>query len=76
MTHPVHTLAVIVLAGAVVFFAGAAWAAASEDPDWACVQRLMPEISPATVRGGPPLDVAARAWRETPAIRQGRRPKL
>ncbi len=67
--HPVHKLAVIALAGAVIFYAGAAGAAASEDPDWPCVQRLMPEISPATVWGGPPLDDAAPAWRETPAIR-------
>ncbi len=76
MTHPVHKLAVIALAGAVLIFRGTAAAAASEDPDWRCVQRLMPEISPATVWGGPPVDDAARAWRETPAIRQGRRPKL
>ena len=69
MTHPVHRLAVIALAGAVVFCAGAAWAAASEDPDWPCVQRLMPEISPATVWGGPPVDDAARAWRETRPVR-------
>ena len=69
MTHPVPTLAVIALAGAVLLFRGAAGAAASEDPDWPCVQRLMPEISPATVWGGPPLDGAARAWHETPAVR-------
>ncbi len=67
--HPVHKLAVITLAGAVIFYAGAAGAAASEDPDWPCVQRLMPEISPATVWGGPPLDDAAPAWREAAAIR-------
>ncbi len=76
MTHPVHKLAVIALAGAVLLFRGAAWAAVSEDPDWPCVQRLMPEISAATVWGGPSLDDAALAWRETPAIRQGRRPKV
>ncbi len=69
MTHPVSTLAVIALAGAVVFSAGAAGAAASEDPDWPCVQRLMPEISPATVWDGPPVDDAARAWREAHPVR-------
>ena len=69
MSLPVHTLAVIALAGVVVFYAGAAGAAAAEDPDWPCVQRLMPELSPATVWGGPPVDDAARGWRETPAIR-------
>lgn len=69
MSYPVHPLAAIALAGAVVFFAGAAAAAVSEDPDWPCVQRLMPELSPATVWGGPPVDDGAPAWRETPAIR-------
>lgn len=69
MSLPVHTLAVIALAGVVVFYAGAAGAAAAEDPDWPCVQRLMPELSPATVWGGPPVDDAAPAWRDTPAIR-------
>ncbi len=69
MSLPVRTLAVIALAGTVVFYAGAAGAAAAEDSDWPCVQRLMPELSPATVWGGPPVDDAAPAWRETPAIR-------
>lgn len=69
MKSPVHTLAAIALAGAALLSGGAAWAAASEDPDWPCIQRLMPEISPATVWGGPPLDDAAGAWRDTPAIR-------
>jgi hypothetical protein len=31
-------------------------AAAGEDPDWPCVQRLVPEIAPAVVWAGPPLD--------------------
>ncbi len=69
MILPVRTLAVPLLAGAVVFCAGAAGAAVSEDPDWPCVQRLMPELSAATVWGGPPINDARRAWRETPAIR-------
>ena len=69
MSLPVRTLAVIALAGTIVFYAGAAGAAASEDPDWPCVQRLMPELSPATVWGGPPINDARRAWRETPAVR-------
>ncbi len=69
MTHPVHKLAVIALAGAVLLFRGAAWAAVSEDPDWPCVQRLMPEISAATVWNGPPINDARRAWRETRPVR-------
>jgi hypothetical protein len=31
-------------------------AAAGEDPDWPCVQRLVPEIAPAVIWAGPPLD--------------------
>src|SRR5262249_29762148 len=38
-------------------------AAAGEDPDWPCVQRKVPEISPAKVGGGPPLD-ADDDWRD------------
>jgi hypothetical protein len=34
----------------------AAVAAVGEDPDWPCVQRLVPEIAPAVVWAGPPLD--------------------
>jgi hypothetical protein len=33
-----------------------ALAAAGEDPDWPCVQRLVPEIAPAVIWSGPPLD--------------------
>ncbi|MGH6898977.1 MAG: hypothetical protein ACREJ5_20930 [Geminicoccaceae bacterium] len=31
-------------------------AAAGENPDWPCIQRLVPEIAPAVVWAGPPLD--------------------
>ena len=31
-------------------------AAAGEDPDWPCVQRLVPEIAPGMIWAGPPLD--------------------
>jgi hypothetical protein len=31
-------------------------AAAGEDPDWPCIQRLVPEIAPAVIWPGPPLD--------------------
>jgi hypothetical protein len=31
-------------------------AAAAEDPDWPCVQRLVPEIAPGMIWAGPPLD--------------------
>ena len=32
-------------------------AAVGEDPDWPCVQRLVPEIAPGMLWAGPPLDV-------------------
>ena len=38
---------------------GGAWAAASEDPDWPCIQRLVPRISAAQVWAGPEPDPAA-----------------
>jgi hypothetical protein len=31
-------------------------AAAGEDPDWPCVQRLVPEIAPGMIWAGPPVD--------------------
>ncbi len=43
------TLPVLLLAG----FAGAAQAAGSEDPDWPCIQRLVPRITAAQVWAGP-----------------------
>ncbi len=33
-----------------------ALAGAAEDPDWPCAQRLVPEIAPAVIWSGPPLD--------------------
>jgi hypothetical protein len=37
-------------------FGPGALAAADDDPDWPCVQRLVPEIAPAVIWSGPPLD--------------------
>ncbi|WP_119461659.1 hypothetical protein [Rhodospirillaceae bacterium SYSU D60014] len=39
-----------------------------EDPDWPCIQRKVPEISPGMVWAGPPLDAAAASWRDDPEI--------
>jgi hypothetical protein len=45
-----------------------ALAVAGEDPEWPCVQRLVPEIAPAVIWAGPPIDsVAAEPY---PAIDQ------
>ncbi len=43
--------------------------AAGGDPDWPCVQRLVPEISGAMIWAGPPLDPVARTWDDDPAVR-------
>lgn len=32
------------------------------DPDWPCMQRKVPELSPAAVWNGPPLDAAFERW--------------
>lgn len=39
------------------------------DPDWPCVQALVPRVSGAMIWAGPPLDEAARAWDEDPVVR-------
>ena len=49
-------LSAIVCMFGVAGFGSGALAAAGEDPDWPCVQRLVPEIAPAVIWAGPPLD--------------------
>jgi hypothetical protein len=34
------------------------------DPDWPCIQRKVPELSPAAVWQGPPIDAALDTWDE------------
>jgi hypothetical protein len=48
-----HTL---LLAALLVAASLPAAAATGEDPDWPCIQRLVPEIAPGMIWGGPPLD--------------------
>ena len=48
-----HTL---LLAALLVAASLPAAAATGEDPDWPCVQRLVPEIAPGMIWAGPPLD--------------------
>ena len=43
-------------------------AAAGEDPEWPCVQRLVPEIAPAMIWAGPPIEFGR--CRTSPAIDQ------
>ena len=39
-------------------------------PDWPCVQAKVPELSPATLWAGPPLDDAAKAWANDPKLKE------
>jgi len=47
----------------------AAHAADSRYPDWPCVQAKVPELSPAALWAGPPLDDAAKTWANDPKIK-------
>jgi hypothetical protein len=53
--------------------AGPARAAESEDPDWPCIQRLVPEVSAAAIWAGPPVEELSaedRKQSETAALGQ------
>ena len=39
-------------------------AATSEDPDWPCIQRQVPEVSAGMVWAGPPVDGLEPKWRQ------------
>jgi hypothetical protein len=45
----------LLLAALLVAASLAAAAATGEDPDWPCIQRLVPEIAPGVIWAGPPL---------------------
>jgi hypothetical protein len=62
--------AALVLAS--IAIAGLAWPACAADPrnpDWPCVQAKVPELSPAAVWAGPPIDDVGRRWQDDAAIR-------
>jgi hypothetical protein len=46
----------LLLAALLVASSLPAAAATGEDPDWPCIQRLVPEIAPGVIWAGPPLD--------------------
>jgi hypothetical protein len=51
------------------FAVSAAHAADPRYPDWPCVQAKVPELSPAALWAGPPLD-DAKAWANDPKIKE------
>ena len=69
MTGPVHKIVFSMFSAAVLIYMNSALAEPYEDPDWPCIQRLMPEISAVTIWDGPPVDDALRIWSEKPAVR-------
>ncbi|HEU0222156.1 MAG TPA: hypothetical protein VFR34_08095 [Paracoccaceae bacterium] len=46
----------------------AALAQPAEDPDWPCIQRKVPHLSPGQMWAGPPLPEDRRAWRDDPEL--------
>ncbi len=54
--------------GLMLLGAGAPWAADSQDPDWPCIQRKVPEISAGMVWAGPPADGLEDEWRAEPEV--------
>ncbi len=50
--------------------AGRLLAADQADPDWPCIQRMVPEMSPGMVWAGPPLDGLGSAWRQDDEVKE------
>jgi hypothetical protein len=45
-------------------------AGTQQDPDWPCIQVLVPQIASAQIWTGPPVEPVAQAWRKDPAVRE------
>ena len=54
----------VVLALAVLIPATSGRTADRADPDWPCIQRLMPELSAATVWDGPAIEGSLKSWQD------------
>ncbi len=50
--------------------AGRSLAADQADPDWPCIQRMVPEMSPGMVWAGPPLDGLGNAWKQDDEVKE------
>ena len=60
----------LALASAAAAPAVAQPATTQQDPDWPCIQVLVPRIASAQIWTGPPIEAVAQAWREDPAVRE------
>ena len=60
----------VVLALAVMIPATSGRTADRADPDWPCIQRLMPELSAATVWDGPAIEGSLKSWQDRLAVRE------
>ena len=54
----------LAVAAAALFGARNGSAASSDDPNWPCIQRKVPEISAGMVWAGPPTDEVGSSWRK------------
>ena len=59
----------LALAGAGGAPAAAQPASSQQDPEWPCIQVLVPEIASAQIWAGPPVETAGQAWQDDPAVR-------
>lgn len=63
-------MAALLQAFTVMAVAGGAPTAGAADPDWPCVQRLVPELSAATVWDGPAFDKFLKSWQDRSMVRE------
>ncbi|ESR25799.1 hypothetical protein [Lutibaculum baratangense] len=54
----------IAIAASLASGAVSAQPATEADPDWPCIQRKVPSLTPAAVWSGPPIEDVGRAWRQ------------
>jgi hypothetical protein len=65
MTRSLNLIFALMFAG----FALPAHAADPRNPDWPCVQAKVPELSPAAMWAGPPIDDVGQSWQDDKAVR-------
>lgn len=59
----------VLLSGLSVLGAAGPRAAGSDDPDWPCIQRKVPEVSAGMVWAGPPIEDLEADWRADSAVK-------